>query len=56
MSEGAAGTGQAAELAAQAVHVAAGLKPGTWESVQALALSSIAVSLAELAQDRDGRV
>jgi hypothetical protein len=43
-------TGQ--ELADQAVEVAAKLKPGSWESVQALALASIAQSLAALAQQQ----
>ena len=36
----------AQELADQAAAVAAKLKPGTWEAVQALALVSIAQSLA----------
>lgn len=40
---------QAAQLAAQAAEIASQLKPGSWESVQALALSSIAISLAQLA-------
>jgi len=44
---GAAMTAQ--ELANQATDVAAKLKPGTWESVQALALVSIAQSLASIA-------
>jgi len=40
----------AQELADQAQEVAAKLKPGTWESVQALALVSIAQSLASMAR------
>ena len=39
----------ASELANQAGEVAAKLKPGTWESVQAIALLSIAQSLATIA-------
>ncbi len=35
----------AAELAQSAAAAAARLKPGTWESVQALALASIALRL-----------
>ena len=42
----------AQELADQAAATAQKLKPGTWESVQALALASIAQSLVALA-DRD---
>ncbi len=37
----------AASFAGQAATAAANLKPGTWESVQALALLSIAESLIE---------
>ncbi|WP_432572623.1 hypothetical protein [Kineococcus sp. SYSU DK005] len=40
--------------AEQAAATAAKLKPGTWEAVQALALTSIAHSLAALADARDG--
>jgi hypothetical protein len=36
----------------QAADVAAKLKPGTWDAVQALALVSIAQSLAEIARQR----
>jgi hypothetical protein len=43
---------EAEELAAQATEVASKLKAGTWDSVQALALLSIAVSLADLAASR----
>ena len=43
---------QAEELAAQAATAAAKLEVGAWDSVQALALVSIAMSLAELARDR----
>lgn len=43
----------AKELADQAVSVAQKLKPGTWEAVQALALASIAQSLATMAENRD---
>ncbi|WP_156400076.1 hypothetical protein [Phycicoccus sp. Soil748] len=42
----------AKELANQATATAEKLKPGTWESVQALALASIAQSLVAMA-DRD---
>ncbi len=42
----------AQELANQATDVAAKLKPGSWESVQALALASIAHSLASMAADQ----
>lgn len=42
----------AKELADQATDIAAKLKPGSWGSVQALALVSIAQSLADLAQDQ----
>ena len=45
---------QADELARQAVAAAAKLKVGAWESVQALALLSIAMSLTELARNRAG--
>jgi len=44
---------QAEQLATQAAAAAAKLKVGVWDSVQALALVSIAVSLAELARNRD---
>jgi hypothetical protein len=40
------------ELADQAVELAAKLKPGTWEAVQALALASIAQSLATMSEER----
>ena len=43
----------ARELADQATEVATRLKPGTWESVQALALASIAQSLASIAERAD---
>ncbi|QWZ09591.1 hypothetical protein KRR39_07545 [Nocardioides panacis] len=39
----------AQEFADQAAEVAATLKPGTWDAVQALALVSIAQSLAAIA-------
>jgi hypothetical protein len=39
----------AKELADQATALAEKLKPGTWEAVQALALASIAHSLAAMA-------
>jgi|tagenome__1003787_1003787.scaffolds.fasta_scaffold17589874_1 hypothetical protein len=42
----------AQEHAAQAAALAASLKPGTWEAVQALALVSIAESLDAMADDR----
>jgi len=42
----------AKELADQATELAAKLKPGTWDAVQALALVSIAQSLASLAQEQ----
>ena len=42
----------AQELVDQATDVAGKLKPGTWESVQALALVSIAQSLASIAADQ----
>lgn len=42
-------TSQAKDLVAQATEVASKLKVGTWDSVQALALLSIATSLADLA-------
>lgn len=38
----------AQELADQATNVASKLKPGTWDAVQALALASIAQSLAAM--------
>jgi len=44
---------QAEQLATQAAAAAAKLKVGVWDSVQALALVSIAMSLAELARNRD---
>ncbi len=40
----------AQELADQAAEVAAKMKPGTWDAVQALALVSIAHSLASIAE------
>ena len=40
----------AQQYADQAAEVAAKLKPGTWEAVQALALVSIAQSLATMAE------
>jgi hypothetical protein len=40
----------AQELADQATELAAKLKPGSWESVQAIALVSIAQSLASLVE------
>ena len=40
----------AKELADQATELATKLKPGTWDAVQALALVSIAQSLAAIAQ------
>jgi len=46
---------QAAELADQAVAATARLKVGTWESVQSLALVSIAKSLVVLAGQQRGR-
>jgi hypothetical protein len=42
----------AKELADQAAGIAEKLKPGSWDSVQALALVSIAQSLAEMAKDQ----
>jgi hypothetical protein len=39
----------------QAAATAAKLKPGTWDAVQALALTSIAYSLAALADQGDAR-
>jgi hypothetical protein len=42
----------AKELADQATDIAEKLKPGSWDSVQALALVSIAHSLAEMAKDQ----
>ena len=44
----------AEELAEKAVAVANELKPGTWDAVQALALASLATSMAVLAA-RDSR-
>jgi len=44
---------QAEQLATQAAAAAAKLKVGVWDSVQALALVSIAMSLAERARNRD---
>jgi len=41
----------AKELADQATELASKLKPGTWDAVQALALASIAHSLAAMAQE-----
>jgi len=41
----------AKELADQATELASKLKPGTWDAVQALALASIAHSLASMAQE-----
>jgi hypothetical protein len=52
MSEDGARVDRAEELARQAAAAAAKLKVGAWESVQALALISIATSLAELARER----
>jgi hypothetical protein len=43
----------AKELAEQATKLAEKLKPGTWEAVQALALASIAQSLATMSEHRD---
>ena len=43
------------ELADRAAEVAEKLKPGTWESVQALALVSIAQSLASIAEQQAPR-
>ena len=40
------------EMADQATELAAKLKPGTWDAVQALALVSIAQSLASMAQEQ----
>jgi hypothetical protein len=40
----------AQQYADQAAEVAAKLKPGTWDAVQALALVSIAQSLAKMAE------
>ena len=42
----------AKELADQATELAAKLKPGTWDAVQALALVSIAQSLASMVQEQ----
>ena len=52
MSQDSTRIDQAEELATQATATAAKLKVGTWDSVQALALTSIAISLAELARNR----
>jgi hypothetical protein len=41
------------ELADRAAEVAATMKPGTWDAVQALALVSIAQSLATIAGRQD---
>jgi len=46
--------GAGAESAAKAKDVAAKLKPGTYDSVQALALLSIAQSLVEIAEHLGG--
>ena len=43
---------QAAALARQAEETARKLKPGTWDSVQALALASIALRLSAETPDR----
>jgi hypothetical protein len=43
----------AKELAERATNLAEKLKPGTWEAVQALALASIAQSLATMSEHRD---
>lgn len=43
---------RAAALARQAEATAAKLKPGTWESVQGLALASIALRLSAETPDR----
>jgi hypothetical protein len=40
------------DFANQAAEVAARMKPGTWDAVQALALVSIAQSLAEIARSQ----
>jgi hypothetical protein len=42
----------AKDLADQATDIAAKLKPGSWDSVQALALASIAQSLAAMAENQ----
>jgi hypothetical protein len=44
----------AQEYADRAAEVAAKLKPGSWDAVIALSLVSIAQSLAERSQPRDG--
>lgn len=49
------GTQAAADFAAQAAAVAAKLKPGTYDAAQALALISIAHSLATLAENSQPR-
>ena len=43
------------ELADLAAEVAAKMKPGTWDAVQALALVSIAQSLATIADRHEAR-
>ena len=48
MNEDGTRADRAERLADQAAEAAARLKVGTWESVQALALTSIALSLAEI--------
>jgi hypothetical protein len=45
----------ASEYAAKAAEVAQKLKPGTYDSVEALALVSIAHSLAQIAQAMESR-
>ena len=52
MSEDDAWVDRAEELATQAAAAAARLKVGAWDSVQALALVSIATSLAGLAREK----
>ena len=52
MSQDSTRIDQAEELATQAAAAAAKLKVGVWDSVQALALVSIAMSLAELARNQ----
>lgn len=42
----------AQQLADQAAELASKLKPGNWDAVQALALASIAQSLATIAQNQ----
>jgi hypothetical protein len=53
MSQNTTRIDQAEELATQAAAAATKLKVGVWDSVQALALVSIAMSLAELARNRE---